>query len=87
MTPLDISPFDSAAFIKRLPSRPGVYRMFDQEESILYVGKAKNLKNRVSSYFRSNALDSKTMALVSRIQNVETTVTGSETEALCLSSR
>ena len=84
MTPLDISPFDSAAFIKRLPSRPGVYRMFDQEESILYVGKAKNLKNRVSSYFRSNALDSKTMALVSRIQNVETTVTGSETEALLL---
>jgi excinuclease ABC subunit C len=76
--------FDSKAFIKRLPSRPGVYRMFDEEESILYVGKAKNLKNRVSSYFRSNALDSKTMALVSRIQKVETTVTGSETEALLL---
>lgn len=76
--------FDSKAFIKRLPSRPGVYRMFDEEEGILYVGKAKNLKNRVSSYFRSNALDSKTMALVSRIQKVETTVTGSETEALLL---
>jgi excinuclease ABC subunit C len=76
--------FDSKAFIKRLPSRPGVYRMFDEKEDILYVGKAKNLKNRVSSYFRSNALDSKTMALVSRIQNVETTVTGSETEALLL---
>lgn len=76
--------FDSKAFIKRLPSRPGVYRMFDEEEAILYVGKAKNLKNRVSSYFRSNALDSKTMALVSRIQKVETTVTGSETEALLL---
>jgi excinuclease ABC subunit C len=58
--------------------------MFDEKEDILYVGKAKNLKNRVSSYFRSNALDSKTMALVSRIQNVETTVTGSETEALLL---
>ncbi|MEO2181722.1 MAG: excinuclease ABC subunit UvrC [bacterium] len=76
--------FDSKAFIKRLPSRPGVYRMFDEEEGILYVGKAKNLKNRVSSYFRSNALDSKTMALVSRIQKVDTTVTGSETEALLL---
>ena len=76
--------FDSKTFIKRLPSRPGVYRMFDEKEDILYVGKAKNLKNRVSSYFRSNALDSKTMALVSRIQNVETTVTGSETEALLL---
>ena len=79
-----MTPFDSKAFIKQLPSRPGVYRMFDEEEGILYVGKAKNLKNRVSSYFRSNALDSKTMALVSRIQKVETTVTGSETEALLL---
>ena len=79
-----MTPFDSKTFIKRLPSRPGVYRMFDEKEDILYVGKAKNLKNRVSSYFRSNALDSKTMALVSRIQNVETTVTGSETEALLL---
>jgi excinuclease ABC subunit C len=79
-----MTPFDSKSFIKRLPSRPGVYRMFDEEEAILYVGKAKNLKNRVSSYFRSNALDSKTMALVSRIQKVETTVTGSETEALLL---
>ncbi len=58
--------------------------MFDEEEGILYVGKAKNLKNRVSSYFRSSALDSKTMALVSKIQKVETTVTGSETEALLL---
>ena len=50
--------FDPKAFIKRLTSRPGVYRMFDAEGGILYVGKAKNLKNRVSSYFRSNALDS-----------------------------
>ena len=79
-----MTPFDSKAFIKRLPSRPGVYRMFDEKEGILYVGKAKNLKNRVSSYFRSSALDSKTMALVSKIQKVETTVTGSETEALLL---
>ena len=79
-----MTPFDSKAFIKRLPSRPGVYRMFDEKEGILYVGKAKNLKNRVSSYFRSSALDSKTMALVSKIQKIETTVTGSETEALLL---
>jgi excinuclease ABC subunit C len=76
--------FDSKAFIKRLPTRPGVYRMFDEAGEILYVGKAKNLKNRVSSYFRTTALDSKTLALVSRIHQVETTVTGSETEALLL---
>ncbi|MGV0036204.1 MAG: excinuclease ABC subunit UvrC [Candidatus Azotimanducaceae bacterium WSBS_2022_MAG_OTU7] len=79
-----MTPFDSTAFIKRLPARPGVYRMFDENGDVLYIGKAKNLKNRVSSYFRSNALDSKTLALVSRTRNVETTVTGSETEALLL---
>lgn len=76
--------FDSSAFLKTLPSRPGVYRMYAEDGSVLYVGKAKSLKNRVSSYFRTSALDTKTMALVSRIANVETTVTGSETEALLL---
>lgn len=58
--------------------------MFDEAGDILYVGKAKNLKNRVSSYFRSSALDAKTLALVNRIDRVETTVTASETEALLL---
>ena len=53
--------FDAKSFLKTLPSRPGVYRMFDAEGQALYVGKAKNLKNRVSSYFRTTALDSKTM--------------------------
>ncbi len=76
--------FDPKPFLKTLSSRPGVYRMFDESGEVLYVGKAKNLKNRVSSYFRSSALDAKTLALVSRINNVETTVTGSETEALIL---
>ncbi|MFT7221116.1 MAG: excinuclease ABC subunit C [Candidatus Azotimanducaceae bacterium] len=76
--------FDEKTFLANLPSRPGVYRMFDKDGEVLYVGKAKNLKNRVSSYFRTTALDSKTLALVGRIDNVETTVTGSETEALLL---
>ncbi|MDG2070440.1 MAG: excinuclease ABC subunit UvrC [Pseudomonadales bacterium] len=76
--------FDSTALLKQLTTRPGVYRMFDEAGNILYVGKAKNLKNRVSSYFGSSALDAKTLALVSRIQAVETTVTASETEALLL---
>ncbi|HAK51555.1 MAG TPA: excinuclease ABC subunit C [Gammaproteobacteria bacterium] len=76
--------FDATRFLKSLTSRPGVYRMLGEEGEVLYVGKAKNLKNRVSSYFRSTALDSKTMALVSRIHDVEITVTASETEALLL---
>ncbi len=76
--------FDAKRYIKTLPSRPGVYRMFDAVGEILYVGKAKNLKNRVSSYFRTTALDSKTLALVGRIADLETTVTASETEALLL---
>ena len=58
--------------------------MFDSQESILYVGKAKNLKSRVSSYFRTTALDGKTMALVAKISLIEVTVTTSETEALLL---
>jgi len=79
-----VTDFDSTALLKQLTTRPGVYRMFDEAGEVLYVGKAKNLKNRVSSYFRSSALDAKTLALVNRIQLVETTVTTSETEALLL---
>jgi excinuclease ABC subunit C len=76
--------FDQKSFLKNLTSRPGVYKMLDEDKEVLYVGKAKNLKNRVSSYFRSSALDNKTLALVSRICIVEVTVTASETEALLL---
>ena len=76
--------FDRKSFLKNLTGRPGVYRMLDEANDVLYVGKAKNLKNRVSSYFRSAASDSKTLALVSRIYAIEVTVTASETEALLL---
>lgn len=76
--------FDSKAFLKQLTERPGVYRMFDQGGQVLYVGKARNLKNRVASYFRKTGLAPKTEALVSRIQHIEVTITGSETEALLL---
>jgi excinuclease ABC subunit C len=79
-----MSQFDHKAFLKTLTTRPGVYRMFDEQGDILYVGKAKNLKNRVSSYFRSTALEVKTMALVAKIHRIEITVTSSETEALLL---
>lgn len=76
--------FDHKRFLKTLTARPGVYQMFDGSGASLYIGKAKNLKARVSSYFRSTALDSKTLALVSRIAKMEYTVTQSETEALLL---
>ncbi|MES2820279.1 MAG: excinuclease ABC subunit UvrC [Pseudomonadota bacterium] len=76
--------FDSSAFLAACSGRPGVYRMFDAEAKLLYVGKAKNLKKRLASYFRKSGLAPKTAALVSRITQVETTITGNETEALLL---
>lgn len=76
--------FDSSAFLASCSSRPGVYRMLDSEASLLYVGKAKNLKKRLSSYFRKTGLAPKTAALVARIAHVETTITANETEALLL---
>ena len=79
-----MSGFDAKAFLATLTSRPGVYQMFDQEGQLLYVGKAKNLKNRVTSYFRASGLTAKTMALVNRIQHIEVTVTTTEVDALLL---
>ncbi|TCK09066.1 excinuclease ABC subunit UvrC [Marinobacterium mangrovicola] len=76
--------FDSKAFLSRLTTRPGVYQMYAADDSILYVGKARNLKNRVSSYFRASGLTTKTIALVNRIARIEVTITNSETEALLL---
>ncbi|WP_444946709.1 excinuclease ABC subunit UvrC [Microbulbifer sp. VTAC004] len=76
--------FDSKRFLSSVTRKPGVYQMFDADNRILYVGKAKNLRNRLSSYFRSSGLTTKTMALVQRIGNIEVTVTRSETEALVL---
>ena len=76
--------FDHKNFLKNASNKPGVYRMYDSEGLLLYVGKAKNLKNRLSSYFNASGLTTKTMALVSRIANIEVTITNSETEALLL---
>ncbi len=76
--------FDKENFLKHASNRPGVYRMYDAEEKLLYVGKAKNIRKRVSSYFRPTGLDSKTILLVSKINNIETTITNTETEALIL---
>ncbi|HEA16831.1 MAG TPA: excinuclease ABC subunit C, partial [Pseudoalteromonas prydzensis] len=76
--------FDHAHFLKTLSSDPGVYRMLDSDDKVIYVGKAKNLKKRVSSYFRSNVTDGKTRALVSNISDIDITLTNTETEALLL---
>jgi excinuclease ABC subunit C len=76
--------FDATAFLKQVTTQAGVYQMYDLAGKILYVGKAKNLKNRLSSYFRSSGLGAKTRALVSKIQHIEVTVTATEMEALLL---
>lgn len=76
--------FDASAFLATCSNRPGVYRMFDADAKLLYVGKAKSLKKRLASYFRKSGLAPKTAALVARIAQVETTITANETEALLL---
>jgi excinuclease ABC subunit C len=76
--------FDASSFLSTLTLRAGVYQMFDEKDELIYVGKAKNLKQRVSSYFRARGLNDKTLALVARIARIEVIVTSSETEALIL---
>ncbi|MDY0071301.1 MAG: excinuclease ABC subunit UvrC [Thauera sp.] len=77
-------PFDYERFLQTVTAKPGVYQMLDARGDVLYVGKAKNLKNRLSSYFRGGALNAKTMALVARIRQIQVTVTNTEAEALLL---
>ena len=76
--------FASKSFIDSLTQRAGTYQMIDSEGVVLYVGKAKNLKKRVSSYFRKTGVSAKTSALVKRIEDIDITVTETETEALIL---
>ncbi len=76
--------FDSSAFLRTVSDRPGVYRMFNAVNDIIYVGKASNLKNRLSSYFQKNLDSPKTRVLVSQIADVQTTVTASAGDALLL---
>lgn len=78
--------FDSRAFLKTLTVLPGVYRMLDERGQVLYVGKARNLRQRVSSYFREKHSSAKTRSLVSQIHAIEVTVTHTEVEALILES-
>lgn len=77
--------FDPKSILNRLPEEPGVYRYFDAADELLYIGKAKNLKNRVSSYFNNpKHLDNKTRRLVAQIKKIEFTIVHSEFDALLL---
>lgn len=75
-----------AEFAKHLPNRPGVYRMFDRAGEVLYVGKAKSLKNRVSAYARGMAHTNAVARMIAETANMEFVTTGTETEALLLES-
>lgn len=76
--------FEPKAFLKTVTNQPGVYRMYDAGGTVIYVGKAKDLKKRLSSYFRINVSSRKTEQLVKNIASIDVTVTHTETEALLL---
>ncbi|MGD8556806.1 MAG: excinuclease ABC subunit UvrC [Chromatiales bacterium] len=82
----ETSGFDHKRFLKNLTTRPGVYRMLADDREVLYVGKAKNLRKRVSSYF-TRSLNRRIQLMVSQIRDIEITITSSEAEALILENQ
>ena len=76
--------FDSKDFLRNVTHAPGVYRMYDKSQTVIYVGKARDLRKRLASYFRKQVGNKKTEALVAQIAQIDVTVTHSETEALLL---
>ena len=83
----DHTTFDSENFLKTLTRKPGVYQMLDARGHCIYVGKAKNLKKRVTSYFRKNDGDPKKRVMLSHLANIEVIVTHTEGEALLLENQ
>lgn len=82
----DLPRFDPQDFLKTVPHKPGVYRMLAKDGTILYVGKAKDLKNRLSSYFRGTLTNPRIFAMVKQVCNVALAITNTEAEALLLES-
>ncbi|MES2204939.1 MAG: excinuclease ABC subunit UvrC [Pseudomonadota bacterium] len=76
--------FDPIQFLKNMTTLPGVYQMFDVNQTLLYVGKAKNLKKRLASYFNASEKSNKTRAMIEQVVDIKTTITKSESEALLL---
>ena len=85
--PASRPPFDGKAFVRGLSTAPGVYRMFAADDSVLYVGKAGALKNRVASYFNATPKSARTMAMLAQVARMEVTVTRTEAEALLLENQ
>lgn len=79
-----MSNFDAKSFLKTVSTSPGVYQMLAQDGEVLYVGKARNLKNRLNSYFQKNLASVKTESLVKQIHQIGTIITHTENEALIL---
>ena len=78
--------FNSSAFLKNVPHKPGVYRMIGVRDEVLYVGKAKDLRNRLGSYFTGKLVNSRIWSMVNQIVDVQITLTATEAEALLLES-
>ena len=76
--------FDLQSFLKTLTHRPGVYRMLDEKRKVIYVGKARDLKKRVSTYFQKSVNEAKTAAMIAQVAAVEVTLTNTEADALLL---
>jgi len=87
MQPASSQAFDGKAFVSTLTTSPGVYRYFDEDGELLYVGKASSLKKRVGSYFLKPRMEPRIAAMVSQIARCEITVTRTEAEALLLESQ
>ena len=86
MKPETENTFDSQAFLKSLTASPGVYQMYDVNGKLLYVGKARNLKKRLSSYFRKTGLSLRIQSMIKQVSSIDVSLTHTETEALLLES-